>query len=182
MFSKLLAKLARGDALSAIEMAELEMEASQIEETSMLAKTWVRQGTGVPIFQTKNTGIIGANGLLGTVAAGTTSYMSPFANGIQAAESFFFFDKNITVRDLLLSTATAQPGTGNLGVWVRKYSGGAASTTFLTVGISPGFAAGQYLQTAITAQFLAGDGISFRLVNNAAGASAQINSVTVNYE
>lgn len=111
----------------------------------------------------------------GAIPAGTTYYLYP---GILALTSAFgggYQPKAGAVVNLKIRTISTQPSTGSLVVTVRINN--VASGLTLTVPANSG--AGLYQNVIQAASFNEDDYITIYFVNNASGASAQINSITI---
>ncbi|MGE5072589.1 MAG: hypothetical protein ACM3MF_04105, partial [Anaerolineae bacterium] len=120
--------------------------------------------------------IWGSNGLKQTIGAGATAYYAPFVDGPQTDSGIVVnFPRNATVKNCYVRIASAQPASGSLVVTVMV--GGVA--TAVTFTIPAGSGAGVYSDTTHTADLTAGQGLSFRLKNNATAASAQVNGLTI---
>ena len=119
-----------------------------------------------------------AQGLSGTIAAATAMFTPPFYYGLQTAAFNFVVKRAGTLRNLSLTTNSAQPGTGTLVATVRKNG----ADTALTVTIAAGGAAQTQTDAANTVSVVAGDLISIRIVNNASSASAQIGPASLEQE
>lgn len=107
----------------------------------------------------------------GTAAGSTTSYLCPFVDGILTTERAMPFLRAGTVKNLYVRLATSQPASGNLVVTVRKNQVDTAITLTLTSASS---APATYSDTTHSFSIVAGDFISFGLVNNATTASGGI--------
>ncbi len=117
-----------------------------------------------------------ANALKQTVAAGATSWIVPFCDGLQSDSSLaILFPKAATLKNLHVRIASAQPATGTLVI--TAFVAGSASAIVVT--IPAGSAAGTYSDTTHTAAVAPGDALSLRIKNNATAASAQVNGVTL---
>jgi hypothetical protein len=155
-------------------------------------------GTGSPEVQTLATlktdlGLTGTNtgdqtlrtpiftsGLNNTVAGSSTNFIGMHAAAPNATETNVQAQAPFTgtLRNLRLRTTTAQPAGGNMVVTVRV--GG--SDTSMTFTISAGAAAGTFADVSNTAAVTAAQALSIKAVNNAAGASAQIAAVSLEYD
>lgn len=79
-----------------------------------------------------------------------------------------------TIKNLYVRTSTAQSGTGNMVITIRK--NGAA--TALTLTIAAGAAAGTFTDLVNSFTVVAGDLLSIELVNNATATSANEREIT----
>jgi len=120
---------------------------------------------------------IAAHGLNATIAAGATQSTPPFYYGLNAARFNLILPHAGTLALFSLQTNSAQPGTGNLVATVIVNNAASA----LTVTVAAGGAAQLVTDSTHTVAVSAGDLLSIDIKNNAATASAQINSLTLEY-
>jgi hypothetical protein len=80
-----------------------------------------------------------------------------------------------TIKNFYVNTHSAQSGTGTLVLTLRKN----ASNTTVVVTVSAGAAAGTFSDTTHSFSVVAGDLLTFSVVNNASATSAQISGVSV---
>lgn len=116
-----------------------------------------------------------------TVGAGATTFVSLFNSGLNATESGLqipvpYAGYAGTHNGMRVELLTAQPASGSLVFTLRKNG----VDTALTFTLAASTGAGIYGQ-ANTVTFAAGDKLSVKIVNNASGASAQIGSVSLDY-
>ncbi len=118
--------------------------------------------------------VVGGHGLLGTIAAGGTQYIVPFIAGMSTSLNGFPWPVDATMTRLMIATNTTQPASGSLVVTAQNN----AADTLLQVTIPAGSVAGTYSDLVHTAGFVAGELVTFKLKNNATGASAAIKGVS----
>lgn len=117
----------------------------------------------------------------GTVGAGATSFVSLFSSGLNATESGLqvpmpYAGYAGTHKGMRVQLLTTQPGTGTLVMTLRKNGVDTIQTFAIPAGGS-----GIWADTK-TVQCAAGDKLSIKFVNNASTASAQIGSVSLDYD
>ncbi len=118
----------------------------------------------------------GCNGLLGTVGAGATMYMAPFADGLFPSGNIRApFCRAGTAKNMSIRIETAQPASGTLVITLVV----AGAATAVVITIPAGSVAGVYSDTTHTAAVAATQGIAFQIKNNAASGSAQINGLSI---
>jgi hypothetical protein len=119
--------------------------------------------------------VIGWNLLQSTIAASTTVYLTPFQPNAGAANIGTKMPVDGVLRNLYVTTQTAQPGSGTLVFTVQKNG----VNQSLAVTVPAGGAAGTRSDTSHSISMAAGDGLSLKVDNNASGASAQIRAITL---
>lgn len=113
-----------------------------------------------------------------TIAGSTTSYWQPFSNAADSTTEtsrVFYLNIDTTLKNLLIRTATSQPGTGNQIITVRHE----LASTSITVTIAAGSAAGTFTDYTNTHSAVKNNRISIQSVNNATTAGAQVNQITL---
>jgi hypothetical protein len=117
--------------------------------------------------------VLGSHGTGGVVAAGATSYMGPYKQGVVAGHYTGYFPKAGIVEQLFITTGSAQPGTGSLVLTLMVNT----IATALAITIPAGAAAADWVLSGEALVLSAGSKISWRLVNNATGNSGLIYTV-----
>jgi len=139
-------------------------------------------GNGITSWQTPAGG--GGSVLFGMemsgigVVPGSTTYYSSFGFFSTGATTFNSTEANRqmaipvagTISNLMVTTESAQPGTGSLVFTIRKNSAGTSST----VTFASGAGAGNQFDNVNTVSVAAGDVIGIQAVNNASSNSAAI--------
>lgn len=116
--------------------------------------------------------MVGGTLLGATVAAGTTVYTAPFTTITSATQNSvrLALSNNLRVIEWRVRTHSAQPGTGSLVFDLMNNT-----TSVSTITVAAGSAANTFASGAVSLNFASGsETMSIRIVNNAAGASAQI--------
>lgn len=121
---------------------------------------------------------IPAHGNSGTIAASTTVFAPPFSYGLNASRLNFVLPRGGTLKNLRWFTNTAQPATGSLVATVDVNNAASA----LTATVAAGGAAQSVSDLTHSVTVNAGDAVTFKLVNNATGVSAQVGGVTCELE
>ncbi len=112
----------------------------------------------------------------GTIPAGNTNYITRGVPGLNTAGRTYRIPVGGTLKNLYLSTASAQPGGGSLVATVQVNG----SDTAITISIPAGGAAQTVSDTTHSVSVNAGDAVTIKLVNNDGGsASATIATVVV---
>ena len=109
------------------------------------------------------------------VGAGLTRYLAPYHATLLAAAVTWPWLVASTLKTLKVVTTTAQPASGSLVI--DLYVAGAGSA--VTITIPAGSPAGTYADTAHEAAIAADQSLNVRIINNAAGNSANIGAVTL---
>lgn len=132
------------------------------------------------IVGTQKTGVDVApsHGLLATIGAGATQYLTPYGTGLNAGLNASWVLGG-TFRILRLRINSAQPGGGSLVITLQVN----AIDTALVLTIPAGSPAGSYVNNVNSAAVLAGNLVRFKCVNNdGANPSAQIDGLGVRCE
>jgi hypothetical protein len=133
--------------------------------------THVHQHTAVILLATHALG--------GTVAAGATSYMCPYIDGLLTpTERAMAVSRAGTLKNFYFRLTGTQPATGSLVAKVRKNN----ADTAIVITMAANAPAGTYSDTSHTVAIAAGDYVSFSIVNNAAGNSGALGFCTVEVE
>lgn len=122
--------------------------------------------------------VLPSHGSSGTIAAGATMFMPPFNYGLNAFRFNFTTTRAGTIKNLRWNTNTAQPATGALVVTVDVNN----LPTAITATIPAGSAAIQVSDLVNSVAVVGGDTVTIRIVNNAAGVSAQVGGCTCEIE
>jgi hypothetical protein len=118
------------------------------------------------------------HGLLGTIAAGGTTYGNPFYYGLGNATGFVV-SRAGALKNLYFKTYDTQSATGSLTATVRLSSSG---LTVLVVTVAAGAVAGTYSDTVHTVAVSAGEGIYIEIKNNATATSTRIGPMSFELE
>lgn len=122
--------------------------------------------------------VLGAHGLLATIAASGTQFLCPFVTGLQAVATTLGYPEAGTLKNCYFRIAGTQPASGSL-VCTLTVNGVA---TAIVVTVPAGSTTGTFSDTTHTAAISAGDRIGWTIVNNASGTSAQVGFVSVGVE
>jgi len=126
----------------------------------------------------KYSDVMVAHGSNGTVAAGATNYLCPGIATISAVAISTNWPITGTAKRLTVRMNSAQPATGTLVFTVMIVG----LDTSIVVTIPAGGTSGSYPDITHTEALVAGNSVRFKIVNNAAGPSGQIGSVTLELE
>lgn len=133
----------------------------------------ITNGPGAVTISNSQLGRISGNGSAATVSATTTAF-----GPIEGTSNFNATENNRqivmpyagTIKNFYVTTGTAQSGTGNMVITLRK--GGVSQTVSVT--IAAGAAAGVFSDTSNSFTFSAGELISIQFTNNASANSAAL--------
>jgi len=119
--------------------------------------------------------VLGGHALLASIPAGGTQYMVPFIAGISVSTNGFPWPKAATMRSLYIATNSTQPASGSLVITLMKN----LNATALTITVPAGGVANAYVDLTHTVAWVAGDLVTWRIVNNATSGSATIKGVSM---
>jgi hypothetical protein len=143
--------------------------------------TLIGSTLNIPQYASVGSGASFMGGYIGTgvIGAGLTNYSGIIGGGyVNAANEFqriYPLPQSCSLSRWYARTSATQPATGSLVITLRQNQ----VDTALAITIAAGSVAGIYSNTATSVSFSAGDLTSVKIVNNSAGNSAPIISLSI---
>jgi hypothetical protein len=124
-----------------------------------------------------NIAIIGGSQFTNTAISGSERFIHPYTTSVSTQESArqIVVPCSMRISKFFIQTGNSQSATGSHVLTLRKNG----VDTSVQVTIPAGSASGVFSDTANSVTFNAGDLLGIRMINNASGSAAQINSISL---